>query len=70
MSGKNKNQKNVDLASVVNAVVRPKIIQLLLTENNERWQGRLLGLANNGATYYVNKSGEWELFIDKIHETA
>jgi len=68
MSDKNENQKSTEI-SEVDAVVTPKIIQLLLTENNGTWQGRLLGLGNDGVTYVAEKEG-WKLFITKIHETA
>ena len=43
-----------------------KIIQILLTEENSKWQGRLLGLADDGFTYAVNNDGLWEKFIPPV----
>ena len=44
-----------------------KIIQLLKTENDYAWQGRLLGLDNNGVTYeYDTVSGVWRSFIPAL----
>lgn len=43
-----------------------KIIQLVATENDVTWQGRLLGLGDNGVTYVVNGRGRWEEFIPGV----
>lgn len=40
-----------------------KIIQLLKCENDYQWQGRLLGLGDDGITYEVNSAGCWVEFI-------
>ncbi len=41
----------------------PKIIQLLKLENDPIWQGSLLGLADDGLVYELNKQGNWIKFI-------
>ena len=46
-----------------------KIIQLLKLENDSTWQGRLLGLGNNGITYELNKNGKWQKFIPALEDT-
>jgi hypothetical protein len=42
-----------------------KIVQLLMTPNDARWQGTLLGLSSDGETYHCN-SGYWEPYIPKL----
>ena len=44
----------------------PKIVQLILTPNDSIWQGVLLGLGDDGATYYCDKSGRWAEYIPPI----
>ena len=41
----------------------PKIIQILVTPNDACWQGRILGLCDNGITYEVNHKGRWAPII-------
>jgi len=41
----------------------PKIIQILATPNDPCWQGRMLGLCDNGVTYEVNHKGVWSPII-------
>ena len=43
-----------------------KIIQLVLTDDDAKWQGRLLGLGDDGITYECNHQGRWEPFIPKL----
>jgi len=43
-----------------------KIIQLILMPQDQRWQGRLLGLGDNGVTYELSDKGKWERFIDAL----
>lgn len=43
-----------------------KIIQLLKTENDAKWQGRLLGLGDDGVTYECGPVGRWEEFIPPL----
>ena len=45
---------------------QPKIIQILTTEHNEMWQGRLLGLSSDGTVYSVGTSGLWEKFVPPL----
>ena len=40
-----------------------KIIQLLLTPNDSRWQNTLLGLADDGGTYSADPSGKWVPYL-------
>jgi predicted enzyme involved in methoxymalonyl-ACP biosynthesis len=35
-------------------------VQIIVTENNETWQGRILGLGDNGVVYTLNNKNEWE----------
>ena len=42
-----------------------KIIQLVKTENDCTWQGRLLGLGDDGVTY-DSSSGVWKPFIPAL----
>ena len=46
-----------------------KIIQLLKLENDAIWQGRLLGLGDNGITYKLDTKGRWEKFIPALKDT-
>ena len=44
-----------------------KIIQIQAMENNQYWQGCLLGLAEDGRVYISeckNNTHNWELYID------
>ena len=43
-----------------------KIIQLVLTPNDAVYQGRILGLADNGDTYIDDNKGGWSLFIANV----
>jgi hypothetical protein len=43
----------------------PRIVQLLMTPNDARWQGTLLGLSSDGETYHCN-SGYWEPYVPKL----
>ena len=45
-----------------------KIIQLLLTPNNEVWQNALLGLGSDGVTYQVGQGTKWVPVIPPIKE--
>jgi len=47
--------------------IDPKIIQLLLTPNDETWQGVLLGLDSDGVTYVCGTSGRWEPLIRPLN---
>ena len=59
--------KNDQAASCqVDQLVMPIIVQLLMTPNDSTWQGRLLGLGNNGVTYVCGYNGTWEPFIQNI----
>ena len=40
-----------------------KIIQILFTESHSTWQGRLLGLGDDGVVYTLDQKGNWEPFI-------
>lgn len=44
---------------------RPRIVQILMTPNDAQWQGRLLGLGDDGVTYY-EVAGEWRTFISAL----
>lgn len=46
-----------------------KIIQILMAPNNSGWQGRLLGLTDTGAVYWLNSEGNWDICIPPIVET-
>jgi hypothetical protein len=43
----------------------PKIIQILITPNDSTWQGRLLGLSDDGVTYAAENDG-WEEFVPEL----
>lgn len=47
-----------------------KIIQLLQLVNDHVWQGRILGLGDDGVTYEVGKSGRWEELIPRDIEAC
>lgn len=44
---------------------QPKIIQIVVTENNSVWQGIILGLGDDGIVYTLNHKNEW---IEKIYK--
>ena len=43
-----------------------KIIQLISMPLGIEWEGRLLGLANDGNTYVCNADGKWILYIRNV----
>lgn len=60
--------KRVLESNDLNSLVSPQIIQLLITPNDATWQGRLLGLGSDGATYEAGTSGRWEPIIPPLTE--
>ena len=43
-----------------------KIIQIVMTENNYSWQGKILGLGSDGSLYVLeelNGKKWWELYL-------
>lgn len=44
---------------------KPKLIQILIGPENAKWQGKLIGLADNGAVY-VCVNGDWALYCESI----
>ena len=61
-----KPEATTDQSAPVDALVRPRIIQLLMTPNDATWQGNLLGLGSDGATYFAAASGRWEPYIPPL----
>ena len=59
------NTKNPPESELAAAVGSAKIIQILTTPNDALWQGRLLGLGDDGATYQCGAS-KWELIIEPL----
>lgn len=49
--------------------MKPKIIQLLMAPNTERWQGILLGLGDDGVTYEACNDG-WNPLIKPIENNS
>ena len=47
--------------------IDPKIIQLLLTPDDEAWKGVLLGLDSDGVTHVCGISGRWEPLIRPLN---
>ena len=47
---------------------QPKIIQILVTENNEIWQGMLIGLGDDGLVYHQSRGDIWIPFTKQIGE--
>jgi hypothetical protein len=43
----------------------PKIIQILVTPNDDSWQGMLLGLSDDGVVYRVEEDG-WVAMIKPL----
>ncbi|MCU0808647.1 MAG: hypothetical protein MUC53_12175 [Candidatus Contendobacter sp.] len=43
---------------------KPKIIQLILTPNDNAWQGVILGLADDGVTYVFREG--WKPYLPHI----
>lgn len=44
----------------------PKIIQILIGPENQKWQGKLIGLADDGRVFY-DDSGYWcDMRIDWV----
>ena len=41
-----------------------KIVQILIGPNDSKWQGNLIGLAENGSVYYLTLDGEWKLMVE------
>jgi len=46
----------------------PKIIQLILTPNDQQWQGHLIGLADDGNIYAI-VNDKWILYFEGNFET-
>ena len=44
----------------------PKIIQLLMTPNDLPWQENLLGLGDDGVTYYASEKRIWKLYMPAL----
>ena len=42
-----------------------RIIQILVAPENNKWQGMLLGLGDDGCVYY-DSDGKWEIFIEGL----
>lgn len=45
-----------------------KIIQIVFSPNDSTWQGRLLGLGDDGVTYELGPEGHWLIFIPPLCE--
>ena len=44
----------------------PKIIQILIAPENQKWQGTMFGLADNGMVYRGAECNRWELFMKGV----
>jgi hypothetical protein len=47
----------------------PRIVQLLMTPQDQTWQNRMIGLGSDGVTYSVNHKGFWEPFVPPLGVT-
>ena len=47
-------------------VCSPKIIQILVAPNDALWQGRLIGLGDDGVTYQ-SQTDEWEPMVKPLN---
>ena len=43
-----------------------KIIQIVFAESGSIWEGRLLGLGDDGTVYAIDPDGNWEPFIPPL----
>ena len=60
---------NLGLLNADPVFPRPRIIQILMTPNDATWQGRLLGLGDDGVTYHEYR-GAWEPFVPALTHSA
>ena len=44
----------------------PKIIQILIAPEDQKWQGKMFGLADNGMVYFGAEGNRWELFMKGV----